>query len=163
ESGDGKQCRDDLYRRALSGVRVNRHAHFCYGERLHVLSHRNRNVGLLVRTRQPEAKVGETGCRTGADRFDGQSVTFPNIRAHHLEVPMRARAFLVCVVSLLAGGRTLAQGNSLLLLQKPTLSKTHIAFAFAGDLWIVERQGGVARRLTTGVGIETDPHFSPDG
>ncbi|MBO0725285.1 MAG: PD40 domain-containing protein [Blastocatellia bacterium] len=50
-----------------------------------------------------------------------------------------------------------------LLLQKPTLSKTHIAFAFAGDLWIAPREGGEATRLTTGVGVETNPIFSPDG
>jgi hypothetical protein len=28
-------------------------------------------------------------------------------------------------------------------------------------LWIVAREGGDARQLTTGVGIETDPVFSP--
>ncbi len=50
-----------------------------------------------------------------------------------------------------------------LLLQRPSLSKTHIAFNFAGDLWIVPREGGEATRLTTGVGIETAPIFSPDG
>ncbi len=49
------------------------------------------------------------------------------------------------------------------LLQQPTLSKTHIAFVYAGDLWIVGREGGDARQLTTGVGIETQPFFSPDG
>ena len=50
-----------------------------------------------------------------------------------------------------------------LLLQKPTLSKTHIVFAYAGDLWSVPREGGDAVRLTTGPGTETDPVFSPDG
>ena len=50
-----------------------------------------------------------------------------------------------------------------LLLQKPTLSKTHIVFAYAGDLWSVPRDGGDAVRLTSGAGIETDPAFSPDG
>src|SRR5438309_12040983 len=50
-----------------------------------------------------------------------------------------------------------------LLLQKPTLSRTQIAFVYAGDLWIVPREGGDARRLTTGPGIETNPFFSPDG
>jgi tricorn protease len=50
-----------------------------------------------------------------------------------------------------------------LLLQKPALSKTRIAFAFAGDLWIAPREGGEATRLTTGVGFETNPIFSPDG
>ncbi|HKF58600.1 MAG TPA: protease, partial [Blastocatellia bacterium] len=50
-----------------------------------------------------------------------------------------------------------------LLLQKPTVSRTQIVFGYAGDLWTVGREGGQASRLTTGVGIETDPVFSPDG
>src|SRR5438477_12707394 len=50
-----------------------------------------------------------------------------------------------------------------LLLQKPTLSKTHIVFAYAGDLWSVPREGGDAVLLTSGSGNETDPAFSPDG
>jgi tricorn protease len=50
-----------------------------------------------------------------------------------------------------------------LLLQQPTISKTHIVFAFAGDLWRVPREGGDASRLTSGAGIESDPVFSPDG
>src|SRR5260370_3797860 len=50
-----------------------------------------------------------------------------------------------------------------LLLQKPTLSKTDIVFAYAGDLWSVPREGGDAVRLTNGSGNETDPAFSPDG
>jgi tricorn protease len=50
-----------------------------------------------------------------------------------------------------------------LLAQNPTLSRTHIVFAYAGDLWSVPREGGDARRLTTGVGVEDHPVFSPDG
>jgi tricorn protease len=50
-----------------------------------------------------------------------------------------------------------------LLLRKPALSRTHIAFSFGGDLWIVPREGGEAKRLTAGAGVETDPAFSPDG
>lgn len=46
------------------------------------------------------------------------------------------------------------------LLQKPTLSRTQIVFVYAGDLWIVGRDGGTASRLTTGSGVETDPKFS---
>ncbi len=49
------------------------------------------------------------------------------------------------------------------LFQKPALSKTHIVFSYAGDLWSVPRSGGEAIRLTAGLGIETDPKFSPDG
>ena len=56
-----------------------------------------------------------------------------------------------------------AAADEPLLLQKPTLSKTHIVFAYAGDLWSVPRDGGDAVRLTSGAGNETDPAFSPDG
>ena len=49
------------------------------------------------------------------------------------------------------------------LFRKPTVSKTQIAFSYGGDLWVVERNGGEARRLTSDVGIEIDPVFSPDG
>jgi tricorn protease len=54
-----------------------------------------------------------------------------------------------------------SQGHT--LYQNPTINRTHIVFVYAGDLWIVAREGGNARRLTNGVGLETDPIFSPDG
>jgi len=63
-------------------------------------------------------------------------------------------AFFVAV-SAVAAGHT--------LYQSPSLSKTKIAFAYAGDIWTVSRDGGVAERLTTYAGVESDPHFSPDG
>ena len=50
-----------------------------------------------------------------------------------------------------------------LLLQRPTVSDKHVAFTYAGDLWVVDRAGGDARRLTAGVGLESYPVFSPDG
>ena len=49
------------------------------------------------------------------------------------------------------------------LLQHPTLSRTQIAFDFAGEIWIVGRQGGEARRLVTGQLRNRRPVFSPDG
>jgi tricorn protease len=64
-------------------------------------------------------------------------------------------AAFVCALSAHAAGP--------LLMQKPALSKTHIAFAYAGDLWLVARDGGEARLLTSGNGTKTDPVFSPDG
>ena len=57
----------------------------------------------------------------------------------------------------------LAEGPPPLLLQHPTLSATQIAFVYAGDLWIVPREGGVATRLTSGIGTVSRPVFSPDG
>ena len=56
-----------------------------------------------------------------------------------------------------------AESNLPLILRSPSLSKTQIVFAFAGDLWIVPREGGEAKRLTTGPGVESNPQFSPDG
>jgi tricorn protease len=50
-----------------------------------------------------------------------------------------------------------------LLLRRPAVSSTQVAFVYGGDLWIVPREGGEARRLTAGAGVETDPRFSPDG
>ncbi|HEX4736996.1 MAG TPA: PDZ domain-containing protein [Allosphingosinicella sp.] len=49
------------------------------------------------------------------------------------------------------------------LLQQPALSRDLVAFVSAGDIWIAPRSGGRAMRLTTGVGVESAPIFSPDG
>ncbi|MEO8383133.1 MAG: PDZ domain-containing protein [Acidobacteriota bacterium] len=67
---------------------------------------------------------------------------------------------LVVLLSMLAATSLAAAPT---LYQAPTLSRTQIVFAYAGDLWNVAREGGVARRLTTHPGVESDPHFSPDG
>src|SRR5262245_3221010 len=44
-----------------------------------------------------------------------------------------------------------------------SVSRSEIAFTFAGDLWIVDRSGGEARRLTSSPGVKYNPIFSPDG
>ncbi len=49
------------------------------------------------------------------------------------------------------------------LLRNPAISRENVAFVYAGDIWVVGRDGGEARRLTTFHGAETEPHFSPDG
>lgn len=49
------------------------------------------------------------------------------------------------------------------LLRTPTVSATYIAFAYANNIWVVERAGGVARRVTSFQGMTANPHFSPDG
>jgi hypothetical protein len=67
------------------------------------------------------------------------------------------------ILAFIASTAILAAADEPLLLQKPTLSKTHIVFAYGGDLWSVPREGGDAVRLTSGTGDETDPAFSPDG
>jgi Tol biopolymer transport system component len=79
------------------------------------------------------------------------------------EINMMKRLFFIISILLVATSLSFAQADKSLLMQKPALSKTQIVFAYAGDLWIVGREGGEAQRFTTGEGIETDPVFSPDG
>lgn len=50
-----------------------------------------------------------------------------------------------------------------LLLKQPTLSAEHIAFLYAGDIWLVQRDGRYPRRLTVHPGVKSTPMFSPDG
>ena len=57
----------------------------------------------------------------------------------------------------------LAVAQDTRLLRQPTLSDKHIAFAYGADIWIVDRSGGNARRLTSTPAVESDPHLSPDG
>ena len=56
-----------------------------------------------------------------------------------------------------------AQAQGTRLLRHPTVSRDAVAFEYAGDLWIVSRSGGAARRLTSTPSVEIDPYFSPDG
>lgn len=49
------------------------------------------------------------------------------------------------------------------LLRYPAVSATQIAFVYAGDIWLVPKEGGVAQRLSTPRGEESFPRFSPDG
>lgn len=50
-----------------------------------------------------------------------------------------------------------------LLIGRVAINQTHIAFTYAGKIWLVERSGGVAKRLTSTPNDETSPVFSPDG
>ena len=72
------------------------------------------------------------------------------------------RTTLAIALLLLASASTAAQEKHLLL-RTPTVSRTHIVFSYAGDLWSVPREGGEAARLTADVGRESNPIFSPDG
>lgn len=49
------------------------------------------------------------------------------------------------------------------LMREPAVSETHIAFVYAGDIWVVPKSGGTAQRLSSPSGQESAPRFSPDG
>jgi len=69
-------------------------------------------------------------------------------------------SFVAVIVFSVVGA---AQTEQPLLMRTPSLSQNNIVFSYAGDLWIIAREGGAARRLTAGVGNEVGPMFSPDG
>ena len=56
-----------------------------------------------------------------------------------------------------------ASGTPTRLLRTPSISATHIAFAYANNIWVVDRKGGDARRLTSFQGQSSNPKISPDG
>jgi tricorn protease len=71
------------------------------------------------------------------------------------------RRSIALAVGLVFAANAHAQGTR--LLRHPTVSRDAVAFEYGGDLWVVGRAGGQARRLTATPEVETDPHFSPDG
>jgi tricorn protease len=75
---------------------------------------------------------------------------------------MTGRLTRLLAALLAVTGISRAAGDTPLLLQSPTLSRTEVAFAYGGYLWSVPREGGAARQLTTS-GHEDLPIFSPDG
>lgn len=73
---------------------------------------------------------------------------------------MQRSSCLALALALLPGS-LLAQSTR--LLRQPDVSAQYVAFTYAGDIWIVPRTGGDARRVTSSPTVEKDPHFSPDG
>src|SRR5262249_26527232 len=49
------------------------------------------------------------------------------------------------------------------LLTYPAVSSQNVAFVYADDLWIADLDGRNVRRLTSDIGVESHPVFSPDG
>ncbi len=49
------------------------------------------------------------------------------------------------------------------LCRYPDISKTEIVFSYGNDLWIVPKEGGIARPVANPPGFEGSPRFSPDG
>lgn len=67
------------------------------------------------------------------------------------------------LLALAAAAPSLAAQSGTRLLRSPTVSAQHIAFAYANNIWVVERAGGSARRLTSFQGQTQQPRLSPDG
>jgi len=80
---------------------------------------------------------------------------------------MAIRASVCLMLTIVAvGSASTVQGVDIRdtkMLTQPAISKDHIAFIYAEDLWLAGVDGKSVRRLTTDQGIESQPRFSPDG
>ena len=73
------------------------------------------------------------------------------------------RAALAATLSLCSAASALAQAAPTALLRQPALSRDHVAFVHAGDIWIADRDGQRPMQLTSHPAAESAPQFSPDG
>src|SRR6476469_2158969 len=71
------------------------------------------------------------------------------------------RVVLLLLVADFASAQTLP--NTTRLLRFPTTNGSQIVFCYAGELYTVAKEGGIARRLTSGPGYTSFPRFSGDG
>jgi tricorn protease len=67
------------------------------------------------------------------------------------------------VSGLLIATPVLAQTPAPVLMRYPTIHGESVVFEACGNLWLVDRKGGTAQRLTTDPGFDILPRFSPDG
>lgn len=74
-----------------------------------------------------------------------------------------SRIFLFVFFTFFYSSAFSLSADQTLLLRQPDLSKTHMAFVYAGDIWIAGRDGSNPRRLTSHPASEVSPKFSPDG
>ena len=86
------------------------------------------------------------------------------ISSLRLLLPSRSLRRLVLVL-LLGSILLLAQNlpNTTRLLRFPATNDRQIVFCYAGELYTVPKDGGTARRLTSGPGYSSFPRFSADG
>ncbi len=75
---------------------------------------------------------------------------------------MRTLTWLTVPMVLAAGASAHAQIDARLM-RYPDISATRIAFTYASDIWVVNKTGGLAQRLSTPKGEEVFARFSPDG
>jgi tricorn protease len=77
---------------------------------------------------------------------------------------MRLTLAAVTALALLApaGARAIDVADTRLVAD-PATSGRLVAFAYANDLWVAGIDGSGVRRLTSHPGVESGPHFSPDG
>jgi len=75
---------------------------------------------------------------------------------------MRYKFLFTLAVSLCIVTNVFSQ-NEMRLLRFPAIHGNQVVFSYAGDLYTVDKNGGMARKLTNDAGYEMFAKFSPDG
>jgi tricorn protease len=76
---------------------------------------------------------------------------------------MKIRVLGAALAGAMSVGAMAQAQDETLLLRDPAISASRIAFVYAGDIWVAERNGANPRRLTSSPVSEINPVFSPDG
>lgn len=76
---------------------------------------------------------------------------------------LRTGLALLTMIAMSFVASNLSQAEETRILRFPDIHQDRIVFVHAGDLWLVNSEGGIARRLTSDKGLEIFPKFSPDG
>ena len=122
-------------------------------------------IGIGFHAAARGASHGRQQQRGGGGATQLESVTTGPRYSPHEKVPPSAPcrveppAIRASAAGLCTASERLASAR--LLLRRPAISRTQLVFNYAGDLWIVGRDGGDARRLTSAVGDETNPALLP--
>ncbi|MBP1634331.1 MAG: peptidase [Acidobacteria bacterium] len=77
----------------------------------------------------------------------------------------RSASLIACVLVMVfacAAAAAAIDTSDTRMLSQPAVSASHIAFVYAGDVWVCGLDGRNVRRLTSGQGA-SNPAFSPDG
>lgn len=76
---------------------------------------------------------------------------------------MKKRMIFILIFIALVFSVQLFGGQKARLLRFPDIHENQVVFVYAGNLWTVPVDGGIARKLTSFEGYELFPRFSPDG
>ncbi len=79
-----------------------------------------------------------------------------------IKILLQMKKFL-SITLLLSLSYTLFAQIDARMFRYPDVSDTQIVFAYAGDIWVVAKEGGTATKLSSPKGEEMLPKFSPDG
>ena len=84
----------------------------------------------------------------------------------HYRVAARSGFIVFCILGLLGLSpidSPLSAQSGTRMLRSPSISGNTIAFTYANNIWVVDRSGGNARRISSFQGTTQNPRLSPDG